>query len=123
MMERNISFGKTVKRLRKQHRITQRQLAELLEVNFTYISKIENDRLDAPPSEKLIRKTAQVLETDPEELLELAGKIDFHELQDIAKDIPDASAVLRRMQSRQLTQDQWSKIKHMLEDKNNGGSR
>ena len=74
-----LTFGQTVRQLRRAQRLTQRELAESvqalgLKADFTYISKIENDRLEVPPSEALIRGLARILETDAEALLELAGK-------------------------------------------------
>jgi len=52
-------------------------LGEKAGVNFTYISKIENEKLDFAqfPSEQLIRSMAAVLDADVDELLLLAEKI------------------------------------------------
>lgn len=111
-----MTFGETVKKLRKQKRITQRDLAKKLRINFTYVSKIENNKLEAPPSEELIRRLAEVLHAEPEMLLELAGKLDFRRLQQIAIDRPEASTVLRRIQKNELTQSQWSKIRQILDE-------
>ena len=111
-----MKFGEIVKELRKQERITQRQLAEILDVNFTYVSKIENDRLETPPSEKLIRRLAQALRTDPDNLVALSGKIDARQLQDIAMHKPEASAVLRRIQRRPPTTQQWREIGEFLDN-------
>lgn len=69
------TFGQRIKRLRKARRITQTKLAKLVGVDFTYISKIENDRGSTPPAELTIRKLAMFLYTDAEELLLLAKKI------------------------------------------------
>lgn len=69
------TFGQTVKRLRKSKRITQLELAERIGVDFTYVSKIENDRTMRSPAESTIRKIAEVLGTDSEELILLANKI------------------------------------------------
>ena len=69
------TFAETVKTLRKQKRITQRDLAEKIGVDFTYISKIENARLVHSPSEDTIRKIASVLETDADALIVLAEKV------------------------------------------------
>lgn len=115
-----MKFGERVKELRKKERITQRQLAEMLDVNFTYVSKIENDKLEAPPSEKLIRQLALELKTDPDELVALSGKIDHRKFQDIAMRKPEASSVLRRMQRRPPTTEQWRKIGKVLDDDNEG---
>ena len=70
-----MTFGQTVKKLRKAKKITQLELAEKIGVDFTYISKIENDKTKLPPAEKTIRKLAEVLDTDAEEFILLAKKI------------------------------------------------
>jgi transcriptional regulator with XRE-family HTH domain len=117
-MERdhNMSFGNTIKKLRKELKMTQRELSDKLGVNFTYISKIENEKLDVPPSEELIRKMAGILEADPEELLDMAGKLDLKRLQQVAMDVPEAGTVLRRMQSNKVTDEQWKKIGKILDE-------
>src|SRR5438046_1349106 len=69
-----LSFGRTIRDARKQRGISQRQLADLVNIDFTYLSKIENDRM-APPSEKAIRAMAEVLASDADELIRLAGKV------------------------------------------------
>lgn len=70
-------FGERVRQLRHEKKLGQRGLAERVGVSFTYVSKIENEKLDFGdyPSEELIVKLARVLDTDPEELLILAQKV------------------------------------------------
>jgi transcriptional regulator with XRE-family HTH domain len=67
-------FGRRVQRLRRDLGLTQRQVAAELGIDFTYLSKLENDRGE-PPGEQTVRKLAAILQTDTEELLALAGKI------------------------------------------------
>lgn len=71
------NFGERVRELRKGKGLTLRDLAAKLGVNFTYSSKIENQKLSFGeyPSEDLIRKLAKVLKADVDELLLLAQKI------------------------------------------------
>ena len=69
------TFGQKIKRLRKARRITQLELAQRIGVDFTYVSKIENDRTMRSPAESTIRKIAEVLETNSEDLILLANKI------------------------------------------------
>ena len=69
------TFGQKIKRLRKAKKITQSELAESVGVDFTYISKIENDKGIRTPAEATIRKLAIFLETDAEELILLARKV------------------------------------------------
>lgn len=80
------TFGQTVKRLRKSKRITQLELAERIGVDFTYVSKIENDRTMRSPAESTIQKIAEVLGTDSEELILLANKIPQNLQETIVQD-------------------------------------
>ena len=70
-------FGERLRELRQAKNLSQRELAAEVGVNFTYISKIENEKLDFAqfPGEELIRKLASALEADEDELLILAQKI------------------------------------------------
>lgn len=71
------NFGERVRELRKGKGLTLRDLAAKLGVNFTYISKIENQKLSFGeyPSEALIHRLADVLEADEDELLILAKRV------------------------------------------------
>lgn len=72
-----MTFGRRVRELRKARNLTLRDLAAKVKVNFTYLSKIENHKLDFGdyPGEGLIRKLAKVLGADEDELLLLAEKV------------------------------------------------
>lgn len=72
-----MQFGEKVRELRKAKNLTQRDLADKVQVNFTYISKIENGKLDFGdyPSRDLIRKLAKALGASADELLLLAEKV------------------------------------------------
>lgn len=70
-----MTFGEEMKALRKAKRITQRDLAERVGVDFTYISKMENGKLVNAPSEDTIRKIAQILDTDEESFVVSARKV------------------------------------------------
>ena len=72
-----MQFGKRVRELRLTNRMGQRALAQAIGVSFTYISKIENEKLDFGdyPSEELILRLATALKANTDELLILAQKI------------------------------------------------
>ena len=72
-----MTFGERIRQLRKAKDLSQRDLATMVKVNFTYISKIENEKLDFGdyPSEELIVKIAKALDADADELLILAKKV------------------------------------------------
>jgi transcriptional regulator with XRE-family HTH domain len=71
------SFGGRIREIRKARNLSLRALAEAVGVSFTYISKIENEKLDFGdyPSEDLIQKLAAALAADEDELLLLARKV------------------------------------------------
>ncbi len=72
-----MNFGQRIRQLRKAKALTLRDVASEVQINFTYLSKIENGKLDFSeyPSEKLIRKLAKALGGNTDELLLLAEKV------------------------------------------------
>jgi transcriptional regulator with XRE-family HTH domain len=68
-----------------------------LGIDFTYLSKLENDRGE-PPGDETIRNLAQVLHTDAEDLFALAGKLP-PELRDRAQNDVTFARLLRRLPS------------------------
>ena len=70
----NQKFGARLRQLRKQAGMTQRELADRVNVDFSYLSKIESGAVP-PPSEKVISQLAEALNADKDELTILAGEI------------------------------------------------
>lgn len=105
-------FGELLKSLRKEHKITQRRLAELVGIDFTYISKIENGMMEPPAEDKII-KIAEVFHQDPDKLLIAAKKVpsDFQKIITENKRVP---AFLRS--APKLTQKQWEEIQKIIEE-------
>lgn len=70
-------FGQRVRLLRASKDLSQRVFGSQVGVSFTYISKVENEKLDFGDysSEELICKLARALDVDEDELLILAKKI------------------------------------------------
>src|SRR4051794_13490658 len=72
-----MTFGKRVRHLRHAKEWSLRDLAAKVGVGFTYLSRVENERLNFGdyPSDALIHRLADALEADEEELLILARRI------------------------------------------------
>jgi transcriptional regulator with XRE-family HTH domain len=70
-------------------------VAAELDIDFTYLSKLENDRGE-PPGEDTIRGLSTIFGVDPEELLALAGKIPAA-LKERAQQDPEFAVFLRRL--------------------------
>ena len=97
------AFGDRIRELRKAKGYSLRKLAPLAGVGFSYLSKVENGRLDSggSPSESLIHRLADALDADEEELLLLARHVPNAIAQQIF-DHPDLFRDLARCNHRQL---------------------
>ena len=99
------SFGKTIRDARKRADLSQKELAERANIDFTYLSKIENDRMPAP-SEKTIRALAALLGLDVDELIRLAGYLPA-DLEAFFVQEPLAIKYLRSLQGDMKTKQDW----------------
>ncbi len=78
------TFGQIIRHSRTVKGYSQRKLARLVEVDFTYLSKLESDRTEYPPKEYVIQQLAHYLGLDREELMCLTGRLPEH-YQDFLK--------------------------------------
>jgi len=91
-------FGQEFRRLRQRRGVSLKRLAPDLGVNYTYLSKIENDR--SVPSEDLIARTARYFGADQDMLMLAANRIP-DDIQRILRDNPrEALEYLRKRFAR-----------------------
>lgn len=93
-------FGDELCQARERKGYTQRQLAALVGVHYTYLSKLERDRAGYPPSREVIHQLAVQLALPEEELRLLSGRIppDAVEIfQDLFREYPQMPALLLRL--------------------------
>ena len=116
-----MTFGKYIRtvrenRLKEDRTFSVRQVAQRIEVEPSYLSKIERDQV-APPSEATIRRLAEELGEDADLLLAMAGKVSsdlrniimqrprlFAELLRQLKDAPDHTI---RSVAREIRDGDW----------------
>jgi transcriptional regulator with XRE-family HTH domain len=110
-------FGARLRELRQERGMTLRSLAEAAGVDFTYLSKIENERVEHLPSAETIRDLAQALEVDAMELLQLANKMP-PELAKLTAS-PSARRFLQRAQQIASPKD-WDALLGLLEERQSG---
>jgi len=91
------SFGQLIRQARKDKGYSQRELAKLVELDFTYVSKLENNRAEYPPKEAAICLLAHHLELDAEELIFLAGRIPERDEDLLKQNYKAMPALFRRM--------------------------
>jgi len=92
------SFGQVIRQARKDKGYSQRELAKLVELDFTYLSKLENERADYPPKEYVIQLLAHYLDVNQEELIFLAGRIPQRDEDFIKQNYKAMPVLFRRMQ-------------------------
>ena len=115
-----MEFGEKLRALRREKGLTLRALAEAVNVDFSYLSKIENGKAGYLPGADLIRSLADVLGTDALELLQLADKVP-PEVEHFARDAK-ARRFLQRAQEIASPED-WDALLGLLERRHRGRSR
>ncbi len=105
-------FGNKLRDLRREKGFTLRRLADLAGVDFTYLSKVENDRVPYTPAADTIRTLAHVLGVDPIELLTLANKLPA-ELEPLNSNV-HARKFFARAQEIASPED-WDELLKLLE--------
>ena len=111
-----MSFPDRLRELRRAARMSQRALAEQVGVDFTYLSKIENGRVE-PPSEGVLQRIAKELagklgkdETAlADELITLAGKIPSDLAETLSRN-PEVVRLLRSVGSEVHSAADWRKL-------------
>lgn len=98
---------------RRAKGLTLRQLADLVGVDFTYLSKLENDRL-APPSDATIERLSSTLGVPPDEFFAVARKVPTELRRHVREAPPETALLLRRLSSSQLTPEQYQRILEIL---------
>ena len=91
------NFGEVIKNSRKDKGLSQRKLASLIGIDFTYLSKLENNRVDYPPREDIIRSIAKNLDLNQEELIFLAGRIPERDSELLKQHYQSMAVLFRRI--------------------------
>ena len=71
--ERAHALGSRLRQLRRQAKLTQREVAERVPMSAANLSRVENGD-QGPPSDETIERLARALGADAAELLALAGR-------------------------------------------------
>lgn len=98
------TIGQRIKRERLAAGMTQRELADRVDVGVPHVSKIEAGREN--PSDELLERIAKVFGLDRDELILVAGRVPEHVIEDLAADPVRALEFLRSFpQTRSDTRD------------------
>ncbi len=111
-----MELSERIRTLRKEAQMSQRVLAEKVKIDFTYLSKIENQRVK-PPSEKVLKSIAYELAGElgldqqelADELTILGGKVP----SDLAGTLfrnPQAVHFLRSIGDDVKSPEEWNRL-------------
>ena len=93
-----MTFGNLLRKLRYQHNIGIKKLAAEINVDYAYLSRIENDKLK--PSERAIERISKYFNYSKDELMILGDKIP-DDIKVILRDNPEeAMSYLREKFAR-----------------------
>jgi HTH-type transcriptional regulator, competence development regulator len=89
-----MKFGEILRQLRLEGGMGIKSLAPQLDVNYTYLSKLENEAVN--PSEEFVARVADYFGFDRDALLLSAGKVPEDILKILREHPEDSVAVLRK---------------------------
>ena len=104
-MAKTASFGRILRESRRAAGITQRELAERAGVDFSYVSKLENDRLPAPAADTVV-KFCEIIGVPADQFLALGRKIPS-DVQESISSSRGAQEFLRTARDLGLSDDEW----------------
>lgn len=116
----NPEFGKRIRELREAKKrldpkFSLRQFALAAGISATFLSKVETGEFDPPGSDK-IKRMAELLGVNADELLAQAGKVD-PELPGIILDQPKAMAdFLRTAREKRISEKQLVELTRMIRE-------
>ena len=86
MTDEREKFGAFIRREREAREIGLREMAKMIGVSPTYLSKVERDEFP-PPAEDKVKAIAKIIGCDADELLARAGRVSS-DISDIIKRQP-----------------------------------
>lgn len=95
MTNRKPKFGTFIRERRTARGYSLRRFAERVGISPTYLSHVEQGKVDSPPTADRIRKMAGLLGESPDELCAMAGRVP-EDLPKIIQSQPEAMPALLR---------------------------
>ncbi len=108
MAVRPKTFGRHLREKRLAKGYSLRKFAGLLDVSPTYLSHVEQGKVERPPTAERVRRMAELLDENPDEMIALAGRTP-EDLRKIIQEKPAEVASFLR-EARGLTAEQWRKL-------------
>lgn len=113
-VEETDTFGSIIRECRRNIGMTQRDVAARVGIDYTYLSKLENDQLE-PPSEATIERLAEVYCVQPEYLLMFTHRVPKSLKAKVRAGSLDLSRLVVLLGQRQLSDEQVSQMLRTIE--------
>lgn len=114
-------FGTLLRETRVAKGYSLRKFAQMANVSPTYLSQVEQGKVERPPTAERVRVMAELLGQNADQWIALAGRMP-EDLADIIKNEPEAMPALLRA-ARGLTADELRKFTEDLQKKKDEGKR
>lgn len=111
------SFGKMLREKRIAKGYSLRKFAEMANISPTYLSQVEQDKVERPPTVERVRKMAELLGENTTQWIAMAGRLPDNmaaDMADIIKREPEAMPALLRA-AKGLTAQQLRELAEQLE--------
>lgn len=113
-------FGAYLREKRLAKGYSLRRFAELLGVSPTYLSHVEQGKVDSPLTAKLAHRAAELLGESPDEFVGMAGRVP-EDLPKIIQSQPEAMPELLRA-AKGLTAENLKKLSEQAKRLKEGGN-
>jgi len=100
-------FGAFIRRERQVREIGLREMAKMIGVSPTYLSKVEREEFP-PPAEDRVKAIAKIIECDADDLLARAGRVSTDIAEIIKRQPVELAALLRT--AKDLTADDIARL-------------
>ena len=119
MATSNNAFGDLLRATRVAKGYSLRKFAQLASVSPTYLSQVEQGKMERPPTADRVSKMAELLGASPDEWIALAGRVS-KEMEAIIHSQPEGMPALLRA-AKGLTPEQLRQLAEEAERKKQSG--
>lgn len=121
MAKSHHTFGDLLRATRVAKGFSLRKFAEMAEMSPTYLSQVEQGKIERPPTADRVEKMAELLGQNVDEWVALAGRVS-KEMEEILHSNPEGMPALLRA-AKGLTAEQLKQLAEEAERKKQSGGR
>ena len=112
MANRDQTFRQMLRAKRLEKGFSLRKFAELVGISPTYLSQVEQGKIEKPPTAERVKKMAELLGENPDEWIGLAGRVP-EDLSEIIQNQPTEMPELLR-EASSLSSEQLQRLRRHL---------